>query len=61
MKTWGWVLLVFGSLSFFGALIGGKASPMGGMFFAALGAYLIHHANQKKEENRKKKDWENMD
>lgn len=61
MKTWGWVLLIFGSLSFLGAIIVGKASPMGGMFFAALGAYLIHRAKQKKEEDKKKKEWENMD
>ncbi len=51
-------MLIFGSLSFLGAIIVGKASPMGGMFFAALGAYLIHRAKQKKEEDKKKKEWE---
>lgn len=57
MKICGWVFLILGILSFIGALSAGRA-PIGGAFWAVLGAYLIHRSKQKQEEARKKKEWE---
>lgn len=50
MKTTGKVFLILGILSFFGAALGGN-SVFGPCFFIALGAFLIHRANEK-EENK---------
>ena len=33
---------------------------MGGLFWALLGAYLIHRANQKKKEKEDKDKWANQ-
>lgn len=57
MKVAGWILLVIGCLSFFGNAINGN-SLVGSTVFIALGAYFIHNANQKKEDEKKKKQWE---
>lgn len=50
MKTTGKVLLILGILSFLGAAIGGH-SVFGPCFFIALGAYLIHRADEKENNN----------
>lgn len=57
MKTWGWILLVLGSLSFIGKLTAGS-SPVGPLFWIGLGAYLIHRANQKAKEQEEKDHWD---
>lgn len=49
MKTTGWVLLVFGSLSCLGALTAGH-SIFGPAFFIALGLMLINKSNDDKKE-----------
>lgn len=58
MKTGGWILLVLGILSTLWAIIGG-IPPIGGLFFAILGAYLISRANKKEKEQRDKDKWLN--
>lgn len=59
MKVAGWILLVIGILSIIGSFIGEHPS-MGGLFWAVLGAYLIHRANQKKKEEEDKDKWANQ-
>jgi hypothetical protein len=62
MKTTGIVLLVFGILSTFGGImrtISGHEANLNGLAFVALGGYLVYRANQKKEEEDKKRNWEN--
>ena len=56
MKTTGWIILVFGTLSFIGNLMAGH-SPMGSSFWIALGAFLLHRAEQKKKEKEDKDKW----
>lgn len=56
MKTTGWVILVLGTLSFLGCLMAGN-SPMGPTFWIALGAFLVHRADQKKKEKEEKDKW----
>lgn len=60
MKTWGIVLIVFGSLSLLGALLAaanGAAGSGGGIAFIVIGAYLIHRANQKEKEQQEHDNW----
>lgn len=60
MKITGWVLVVFGALSLLGAIIGatlGREESFGGIAFIVLGAYLIHRANQKKQEEEDLQKW----
>ena len=62
MKTTGIVLVVFGSLSILGAIVGasrGHQTSFAGLSFIILGAFLINRANKKQEENEKRKEWEN--
>lgn len=62
MKTWGIVLIVFGSLSLLGALLAaanGAAGSAGGIAFIVLGAYLIHRAKQKEDEKSHHDNWSN--
>ena len=49
MKTTGWILLIFGALSFLGAASKGN-SVFGPLFWIALGAYLIYRANNKSND-----------
>jgi len=49
MKTVGWVLLVFGSLSCIGALTAGH-SIFGPLFFIAIGLMLINKSNNDKND-----------
>ncbi|MBQ0163587.1 MAG: hypothetical protein KBS75_00120 [Bacteroidales bacterium] len=46
MKTTGIVCVTLGILAILGSFIHGNGL-MGGFFFTALGAYLIHRANEK--------------
>ena len=46
MKVIGWIILVFGILSFTGAAIASH-SVFGPCFFIALGTFLIHKSNNK--------------
>ena len=61
MKTTGIILLGLGILSILGGIIGtigGRDLNLSGLAFVALGGFLIYRANQKKEEQEKKKQWE---
>lgn len=60
MKIAGIIIIVFGSLASLGSLIGGN-NPIGGLFFLALGIFLVQRANRKKENAEKKEKWENED
>lgn len=53
MKKTGWAFLILGVVSFLGAVSTGK-SVLGPLFWGALGAYLIHRANQKATEQNNK-------
>lgn len=59
MKIAGWIILVLGSLSFLGCILGGS-NPMGPTFWIALGIFLLHRANQKKKEKEEKDKWDNQ-
>jgi hypothetical protein len=61
MKTWGIILIVFGSLSAIGACMAtaeGHNASFAGLGFIALGAYLVSRANKKKDEEEQKRRWE---
>lgn len=61
MKTTGIVLLVIGILSTLGGIIGtiaGKEPNLTGLTLVVLGGFLIYRANQKREDEEKKKQWE---
>ena len=58
MKTTGIVIVVLGSISLLGSMIGGN-SATGPLFWLGLGIYLIHRANQKKQEQKDKDAWSN--
>ena len=60
MKTAGIVIIVLGSLSLLGCLIGGN-NTIGPLFWIGLGIFLIHRANQKKQEKKDKEDWSNKE
>ena len=49
MKTFGWIFIIIGALSFLGAFLKGN-SVMGPVFWLGLGIYLVHRSAQKKEE-----------
>jgi hypothetical protein len=62
MKIAGIVLLTIGILSVLGAFVGaanGHNTNFSGLAFVVLGAFLISRANKNKEEEEKKKQWEN--
>lgn len=46
MKVVGWIILVFGILSFTGAALASH-NVFGPCFFIALGAFLLHKGNEK--------------
>ena len=52
MKTFGWICIVLGALSFIGAASAGH-SVSGPVFWLALGIALVYFGNQKKEEKKK--------
>jgi len=61
MKTTGIILIVIGALSTIGGILGtisGREPNLAGLTFVVLGAYLVHRANQKKEDAESKKRWE---
>lgn len=49
MRTLGWILLIFGGLSFIGAASKGH-SVFGPLFFIALGGFLLYRANNKDQK-----------
>lgn len=51
MKTAGWIILVFGSLAFFGAVLYGN-NVSGPIFWIALGLFLIHRGKAKEKEKK---------
>ena len=53
MKTFGWICIVLGGLSFIGAASAGH-SVFGPVFWLALGIALVYFGNQKEEEKKKK-------
>lgn len=52
MKTFGWICIVLGGLSFIGAASAGH-SVFGPVFWLALGIALVYFGNQKEEEKKK--------
>ena len=58
MKTFGWICIVFGALSFLGAALKGHVVT-GPVFFLGLGIFLVYRAQQKEQENKDKEDWLN--
>ena len=52
MKTFGWICIVLGALSFIGAASAGH-SVFGPVFWLALGIALVYFGNQKEEEKKK--------
>ncbi len=52
MKTAGWICLVIGVLSFFGAALKGN-SVFGPFFWIGLGAFLLYRANNKEESKKR--------
>lgn len=61
MKTWGIILIALGCISLAGVITaaanGRSGNAGGGVAFIVLGAYLIHRAKRKKEEQEKRDDW----
>lgn len=53
MRTAGWICLVIGVLSFFGAALKGN-SVFGPLFWIGLGAFLLYRVNNKDDECEKK-------
>lgn len=51
MKTTGIVFMIIGGLAFMGASIGGH-SVVGPIFWLALGAYLVHMAEEESKEKQ---------
>lgn len=49
MKKAGWICLIIGVISFFGAVVKGN-SATGPLFFTGLGVFLLYRANNKKSE-----------
>lgn len=58
MKVFGWICIVIGGLAFLGAALK-EDNIMGPSFWLGLGIYLVHRANQKKQELRDKDKWAN--
>jgi hypothetical protein len=61
MKIVGIVLIVLGSLSVLGALIGasrGHNTSFGGVAFIVLGAYLVSRAAKNQREDAERARWE---
>lgn len=50
MRIAGWIIFIFGALSFLGATLKGD-NPIGPSFWLALGIYLIYRANNKKKKD----------
>ena len=65
MKTWGWILIVLGSLNILvGLIAAANGANAGGKFvcgiaFCVLGGYLLYRANQKEEEKSQHDNWSN--
>ncbi len=60
MKTTGIVLLILGVLSTLGSfsmVAQGRPTNFAGLSFVVLGAYLMHRAARKKEEQEQKERW----
>lgn len=60
MRTAGIVIILLGGLSLLGCLIGGR-NTVGPLFWIGLGIFLIHLANQKKQEKEDKDIWSNKE
>lgn len=58
MRTFGWICIVLGGLSFLGASIKGH-SVIGPIFWLGLGLYLVNRAHQKQQEQEDKDEWAN--
>lgn len=65
MKVFGWILIVlaaFNFIVFIGALSIGRAEDAStqisaALMFGVLGAYLVHRAKQKKQEQIDRDEW----
>ena len=61
MKTWGIILVLLGAFTTIVAIVAivnGHQASFGGVAFLVLGAFLLSRANKKKEEEDKKRKWE---
>lgn len=58
MKICGWVFIVIGSVALLGCFVG-VGSAFGPLFWLGFGLYLVHRANQKKQEQADKDKWSN--
>ena len=56
MRVFGWIMLVLGVISLFGALFTGYGL-LSCILWIVLGAYLIHRANQKDKEKEDRDKW----
>lgn len=56
MKKIGYIILVFGILSFIGCL-SARANLLGPIFWIGLGIFLLYRANQKKKNQEEKDKW----
>lgn len=56
MKTFGWICIVLGALSFLGAVSKGH-SAFGPAFWLGLGIFLVYRAKVKKQEEDDKRWW----
>lgn len=58
MKICGWIFIVIGAVALLGCMVGGGRA-FGPLFWLGLGLYLVHRANQKKQEQVDKDKWNN--
>lgn len=56
MRTTGLIFTILGVLALLGSTLKGN-NPTGPLFWLGLGIFLIHRANQKKEEKEKLDKW----
>ncbi len=50
MKIAGWIFLVFGVIGLLGAILVGRSSAFGPLFWIGLGAFLLHRVRTKEAE-----------
>lgn len=55
MRTLGWILIVFGSVSAWGSITHGR--PPAGLVLIVFGAYMLHRAKEKEIEQDNKEKW----
>jgi len=56
MKTFAWICLVLGGLSFIGAILT-ENNPTGPTFWLGIGIFLMYRANQNQKNKEEKEKW----